>query len=155
MVFICYNCLYKINHNIIKAHDKSFCGIICRNKYFTNNNYNINNIDEFMENKYFNTTTTSLKPNSKNNQYYLNTNNIDNCSRYIHTNDIKKTIDVSYTYLNNYDIENSNIANNYNYDSLYDSLYESLYESFYNSRNKIKNGFFRTCYLFTTFISYI
>ena len=165
MVFICYNCLYKINHNIIKAHDKSFCGTICRNKYFTNNNYDINNIDKFMENKYYNTTTNSLKPNSKNYQYYLNTNNsnnsnnIDNFITYIHDNNIKNLNTDSYTSSNNRDCENHNNMINHNYDLSYDSLYYSLYDSFYDSLydsgNKIKKGFFRTCNLFNTFISYI
>lgn len=143
MVFVCYNCLYKIKHNVIKAHDKNFCGTICRDKYFTNNNYDINNIGEFIENKYFNTTINSSNRNSSN----INSKNIYN-------NDIKNLNTDSYTYSNKCDFENHNNMMNHNYDSSYDSFYYSLYDSFYNSGNKIKKGFFRTCDLFTTIIAW-
>ncbi len=88
MGFTCYNCLYKIHHNIIKTHDKNFCCTICRNKYLTNNNYDINNIDKYMENKYLNITINSLKKISENNQYYSMTNNIDYFTK---NNDINNT----------------------------------------------------------------
>lgn len=146
MVFICYNCLHKIDHTIIKAHDKNFCCTTCRNKYFTDNNYDCFNFDKFMEHKYFNITMKSFKKNN-NYQYYkiinnIDINNINNFIKYIHNNDIKKLHTLKYfvSIKNNFE---KNI-NNYNKDN------NNYIDT--DNDNIIKKNIYRTCDIFKRFI---
>ncbi len=150
MVFICYSCLHKIDHNIIKAHDKNFCCITCRNKYFTDNNYDCFNFDKFMEHKYFNITMKSFKKNN-NYQYYkiinnIDINNINNFIKYIHNNDIKKLYTLKYfiSIKNNFEknINNYNKDNNNDIDIDIDT----------DNDNIVKKNIYRTCDIFKRFI---
>ncbi len=142
MIFTCYNCLYKIQHNIIKAHDKNFCCTLCRNKYLTNNNYDINNIDKYMENKYLNITIIPYKNLSENNQYYLTNDNINYLKKNNNINNTTKLNTVNYIVSIKYNYEKHNVNNNN----------ESYNESYNESFNVIKKRFIRTCDVFASFI---
>ena len=53
----------RINNHIYKEHDKNFCCNTCRQKYLKSNNYNSNNIDKFIDKKYFNINLVLFKNN--------------------------------------------------------------------------------------------
>jgi len=138
MLFICYNCLNKINKNIYKAHDKNFCCKTCRENYFIENNYNYNNIDKFIDNKYFNITLTLFKKNNKyKNQYHsISINNIDYFIKNIEQYDTNKFNKNKYMYTIKHNFDNYKF---YTYQKKND---------FYNNLNYYKNIFNRNCNMF-------
>lgn len=108
MIFICYNCLTRINNHIYKAHDKNFCCNTCRQKYLKSNNYNSNNIDKFIDKKYFNINLVLFKNNTDKNhhEYYSKYNNINDFVKKIENYDLNKLDTIKYLYNIKYNFDN-------------------------------------------------